>query len=150
MDKIRSFFSFILETSYDNRSIFIRLAVGLIFLSEGIQKYLFLSLLGPGRFLQLGFSHPAFWSYLTGTFEIVCGLMVVTGLFTRLASIPLFIIMLTAFVTTKWPILIDSGFWVFLHENRTDFAMMILLVYLIIFGSGKWSFDAQMNKSKQT
>jgi uncharacterized membrane protein YphA (DoxX/SURF4 family) len=126
------------------------LVVGLIFLSEGIQKYLFLSLLGTGRFLQIGFSHPAFWSYFTGTFEIICGTLVLIGLFTRLASIPLFIIMMTAFVSTKWPILITKGFWIFAHEYRTDFTMTVLLIYLIIYGSGSWSLDSGINRSLRT
>ena len=83
MSQIRNYYSLILKMNYDNRSIFARLVVGLIFLSEGIQKYMFLSLLGPGRFFEIGFSHPAFWSYWTGTFEIICGSLVLLGLFTE-------------------------------------------------------------------
>ena len=40
-----------------------RIVVGLVFLTEGIQKYLFPELLGTGRFIKLGFAHPAFWAY---------------------------------------------------------------------------------------
>jgi len=140
----------ILTTINDNRSILIRLIVGLIFLSEGIQKYLFPELLGTGRFLKIGFSHPEFLAYFTGSFEIICGVLVLFGLFTRVASIPLLIIMITAFVTTKWPILIDKGFWSMAHEYRTDFAMTLLLLYLIIYGSGKWSIDSGIIKSFKT
>jgi putative oxidoreductase len=149
MSQTRGFYSMIFKMTYDNRSLFVRLVVGLIFLSEGIQKYIFLSLLGPGRFLQIGFTHPAFWSYFTGTFEILCGSLILAGLLTRLASIPLLIIMITAFVTTKWPILVSKGFWPFAHEYRTDFAMTILLIYLITYGSGSWSLDSGINKSVQ-
>lgn len=140
----------ILSTINDNRSILIRLIVGLIFLSEGIQKYLFPEFVGTGRFIKIGFSHPEFLAYFTGTFEIICGALVLVGLFTRLASIPLFIIMITAFITTKWPILIDKGFWSMAHEYRTDFAMTLLLLYLIIYGSGKWSIDSGIIKSFKT
>jgi putative oxidoreductase len=150
MKATKSFSGSLLNITYDNRSILIRLVVGFVFLSEGIQKYLFLSLLGPGRFLQIGFSHPAFWSYFTGTFEIVCGALIIFGLLTRLASIPLFIIMVTAFIKTKWPVLINKGFWVFAHEYRADFAMTVLLIYLFIYGSGAWSLDAGMNSQKNT
>jgi putative oxidoreductase len=132
----------ILNTGSDKRTILVRLVVGLIFLSEGIQKYLFPELLGTGRFMKIGFSDPAFWAYFTGTFEIICGMLVLVGLLTRIASIPLFIIMLTAFVTTKWPMLIDKGFWVMAHEYRTDFALTLLLIYLLIDGAGKWSMDS--------
>lgn len=126
----------------DNQSVFFRIVVGLVFLTEGIQKYLFPELLGTGRFAKIGFSDPAFWAYFTGTFEIICGLLILLGLLTRLASIPPFIIMVVAFVTTKWPLLTEKGFWPFMHEYRTDFAMTILLIYLFIYGGGKWSLDS--------
>lgn len=129
----------------DNRTIFVRLSVGLIFLTEGIQKHLFPELLGTGRFLTIGFSHPAFWAYFTGTFEIVCGLLILIGLLTRLALIPLLIIMVTAFITTKWPILINKGVWPWAHEYRTDFAMTLLLLYLLIYGAGRWSVDSKIS-----
>jgi uncharacterized membrane protein YphA (DoxX/SURF4 family) len=140
----------ILNTVNDNRVILIRLIVGLIFISEGIQKYLFPELLGTGRFLQIGFSHAAFWAYFTGTFEIVCGVCVLCGLFVRLVAIPLIIIMLTAFITTKWPILITKGFWAMAHEYRTDFALTLLLIFLCIYGSGTWSLDTRLLKYPKT
>jgi putative oxidoreductase len=118
-----------------------RLAVGLIFLSEGLQKYLFPATLGTDRFEKIGFNHAAFWAYFTGTFEIVCGILILIGLFTRLAAIPLLIIMIVAFITTKYPELIEKGFWFMAHDYRTDFAMTLLLIYLIINGGGKKSVD---------
>jgi putative oxidoreductase len=118
-----------------------RLAVGLIFLSEGLQKYLFPETLGTGRFAKIGFSDPGFWAYFTGTFEIVCGILILIGLFTRLAAIPLLIIMIVSFITTKYPELIEKGFWFMAHDYRTDFAMTLLLIYLIIHGGGKKSID---------
>ncbi len=136
--------SIIFHTEDENKVLLIRLVVGLVFLTEGIQKYLFPELLGTGRFEKIGFADPAFWAYFTGTFEIVCGTLLLLGLLTRLASIPLFIIMATAFVTTKWPLLIGKGFWVMAHEYRTDFAMTLLLVYLLISGGGRWSIDKEI------
>jgi uncharacterized membrane protein YphA (DoxX/SURF4 family) len=129
-------------TGNDNRAFLIRLVVGLIFLTEGMQKYLFPELLGSGRFEKIGFTDPAFWAYFTGTFEIICGIFLLLGFFTRMASIPLLIVMVTAFVTTKWTILADKGFWSFAHEYRTDFAMTLLLIWLLIYGAGRWSVDA--------
>jgi putative oxidoreductase len=148
MKKKKGLKLFILNTMDDNRAIIIRIVVGLIFLTEGIQKFLFPDALGVGRFLKIGFSHPAFWAYFTGTFEIICSAFILLGLFTRLASIPLFIIMVTAFITTKWPILVDKGFWSMAHEYRTDFAMTLLLIYLFIYGSSNWSIDTKINKSQ--
>lgn len=140
----------IFQTEDDNRAILVRLTVGLVFLTEGIQKYLFPGLLGTGRFLTIGFSHPAFWAYFTGAFEIVCGCLVLIGFITRLASVPLLIIMITAFISTKWPILIHKGVWQWAHEYRTDFAMTLLLIYLLIYGSGHWSIDSRITNEQKT
>jgi uncharacterized membrane protein YphA (DoxX/SURF4 family) len=121
--------------------LFIRLAVGLIFLSEGLQKYILPGTAGTGRFAKIGFENPAFWAYFTGSFEIVCGILVVTGLFTRLAAVPLITIMIVAFVTTKVSLLADKGFWAFAHEYRTDFAMTLLLLFLLIYDGGNNPVD---------
>lgn len=127
-----------------------RLVVGLVFLSEGIQKFLFPGKVGTGRFSKIGFTDPAFWAYFTASFEIICGALVLFGLFTRLAAIPLLIIMLTAFVTTKWPILIEKGFWEMAHEYRTDFAMTMLLILLLKYGGGNKSLDLKITRAATT
>ena len=108
------------------------MVVGLIFLSEGVQKFI---LAGPGidRFTKIGFSHPLFWAYFVGSFEIICGIFILIGVYVRLAAIPLLIIMLTAFITTKIPILTSKGFWAFAHEYRTDFAMTMLLIMILSY-----------------
>ncbi len=150
MASLTKYLSYILETADNNRGLIIRLVVGLVFLTEGIQKYLFPDLLGTGRFMKIGFSDPEFWAYFTGTFEIICGSLVLLGLLTRVASIPLLIIMITAFITTKWPMLIKQGVWPFAHEYRTDFAMTLLLLYLLIYGAGKISFDSFIKRKLNT
>jgi len=150
MKSTNAFKAFVISTVDDNRAILVRLVVGLIFLTEGIQKFLFPELLGTGRFLKIGFSNPAFWANFTGIFEIVCSIFVLIGLFSRLASIPLFIIMITAFVTTKWPLLMDKGIWVMAHEYRTDFALTLLLIYLFFYGSGAGSVDSLIMKESKT
>jgi uncharacterized membrane protein YphA (DoxX/SURF4 family) len=150
MKKPRGLFSIIFNTTSGNGAILIRLTVGLVFLTEGIQKYLFPDLLGTGRFLTIGFSDPAFWAYFTATFEIICGSLIILGFITSVASLPLIIIMITAFVTTKIPILLHKGFWPWAHEYRTDFAMTLLLIYLIIYGGGRLSVDSKIAKSNKS
>jgi putative oxidoreductase len=139
--------SFILDSPDDSRSLLVRLIVGLIFLSEGIQKFLYPGSVGTGRFEEIGFTNPAFWAYFTASFEILCGTFILAGFLTRSASIPLLIIMITAFITTKWPLVVNDGFWSFAHAYRTDFAMTILLIYLLIYGGGKWSINKLIFKS---
>ncbi|MBW6499965.1 MAG: DoxX family protein [Bacteroidales bacterium] len=136
----------LLHTTDNYRSLIPRIIVGLVFISEGIQKFLFPELVGAGRFEKIGFSNPEFLALFVASFEIICGFMVLTGFVIRLASIPLLTIMVTAIITTKIPILLNRGFWSMAHESRTDFAMLLLLVYMIIYGSGKWSFDRLFSK----
>jgi putative oxidoreductase len=125
-----------------------RLITGLVFLSEGLQKFITPDATGGGRFAKIGFEHPEFWASFTGIFEIVCGILLLFGLFTRLAAIPLLIIMLVAFVTTKYPILIEKGFFSMAHEYRTDFAMTMLLMFLLYYGGGNFSLDNRMKHKK--
>ncbi len=141
MKTVSSLKTKILGTGNDNKTIIIRIIVGLIFISEGILKYKQVQWLGPGRFTELGFTNPFFWAYFTGAIEILCGALVLSGLLTRLASLPLLIVMLTAFFATKLPIIDTRGIWTFLHEYTTDFALTLLLILLLIHGGGKWSVD---------
>jgi uncharacterized membrane protein YphA (DoxX/SURF4 family) len=127
----------------------LRLIVGLIFLSEGLQKFITPESVGAGRFAKIGFQNPEFWASLVGSVEIVCGILLLLGFISRLAAIPLLIIMIVAFVTTKIPTLSDKGFWVFAHEYRTDFSMTMLLVFLLYFGSGNFSIDKNLISREQ-
>ena len=144
---MKKLLSIIFGTVNDYRSVLPRLIVGLVFLSEGIQKFLFPELVGVGRFEKIGFANPEFLASFVASFEIVCGTLMLIGFSVRIAAIPLFIIMVTAIATTKVPILVEKGFWSMAHEARTDFAMTILLIHLLIFGGGRWSFDSKINKS---
>lgn len=145
MKTVSSFKTKILGTGNDSKTIIIRIIVGLIFISEGMLKYKQVQWLGAGRFTDIGFTHPFFWAYFTGAFEIVCGMLILLGLFTRVATVPLLIIMLTALITTKLPLIDTSGIWTFLHDYTTDFALTLLLILLLIHGGGKWSLDRKFN-----
>jgi uncharacterized membrane protein YphA (DoxX/SURF4 family) len=123
-------------------AILIRLMVGAVFLSEGVQKFLFPDELGAGRFLKIGLPMPELLGPFVGTFEIVCGALVLLGMVTRLAAIPLLVIMAVALTTTKWPMLADGGFWAMAHEARTDWSMALGALFLLVVGAGPWSVDA--------
>ncbi len=126
--------------------VLVRLAVGLIFLSEGIQKFLFPGEIGAGRFAKIGLPSPELLGPLVGIFEIACGLLVVLGLMTRLAVIPLIVIMLVAIFSTKVPILLDKGFWSMAHDSRTDFSMLLGSMFLLVVGAGRLSLDSYLAK----
>jgi putative oxidoreductase len=123
--------------------ILIRLAVGGVFLSEGIQKFLFPADLGVGRFTKIGIPAPEVMAPFVGVVEIVCGVLLIIGLFTRLAAVPLIADMIVAIATTKIPILLGKGFWAMAHEARVDYAMLLGLVFLLFAGAGGWSVDAR-------
>lgn len=134
-------FQKIIQTNHSKTTLIIRLMVGVVFLSEGIQKFLFADSLGSGRFAKIGLPAPEFLGPFVGSFEIVCGVLVLIGFLTRLASIPLLIIMLVAIATTKSEVLANDGFWEMMHGSRTDWAMLLGSIFLIIEGGGKWSVD---------
>jgi len=134
----------IIESNAPRSVILIRLIVGAVFLSEGIQKFLYSAELGSGRFVKIGIPFPQVMGPFVGVTEIVCGALILLGLLTRLAAIPLIINMLVAISSTKIPILLKSGFWAMAHESRTDFAMLLGSIFLLITGAGLWSIDARL------
>ena len=128
-------------------TLLIRLMVGAVFLSEGIQKFLFVADVGAGRFEKIGFSSPEATAQLVACFEIACGCLVLLGLLTRIAVIPLIVIMLVAIASTKIPILQEKGFWKMAHDARTDWAMLLGSLYLLLVGAGRLSCDARLSRS---
>lgn len=140
-------FKQIIHTDHQKTTILIRLMVGVVYLSEGIQKFLFAEKLGSGRFEKIGLPNPDVLGPLVGSFEIVCGILVLVGFITRLAAIPLIVIMLTAIATTKTQVLNNEGFWAMMHGSRTDWAMLLGSIFLLVRGGGRWSVDhAFINK----
>jgi uncharacterized membrane protein YphA (DoxX/SURF4 family) len=126
--------------------VLVRLFVGLVFLFEGIQKFLYPAELGVGRFVKIGIPFPGVMSPFVGIVEILGGVLLLLGLVTRLASIALIIDMLVAIAVTKTPALLESGFWKMAHEARVDFSMLLGLLFLLIVGSGAWSVDGMFRK----
>lgn len=139
-----SLYQRIIATAAPPSVILIRLMVGGVFLSEGIQKFLFPNEVGVGRFTKIGIPSPEVMAPFVGLFEIVCGALLLLGLLTRLAATPMIIDMLVAVSTTKIPILIDKGFWNMAHEARTDYSMLLGSIFLLIVGAGAWSLDSRL------
>jgi uncharacterized membrane protein YphA (DoxX/SURF4 family) len=124
--------------------LLIRLAVGLIFFTQGILKYIDPNM-GVARFTKIGFPHPYFTAHFVGSFEIVCGIFILLGLWTRVTAVPLLIVITAAIATTKIPELFraSQGFWYMVSDARTDFAMLCSLLFLMSVGGGAWSLDAR-------
>ena len=151
----------LLRTNAPGWSILVRLVVGLVvFFPEGIQKLVFPEILDAGRFTHIGIPEPEFIGPFVGVVETLCGALIILGLLTRLAAIPLIVIMIVAIVSTKIPILLGHDFWIFhvpkiprygfwstMHEARDDFGMLLGSLYLLIEGGGKWSLDALLSRS---
>lgn len=158
-----SFYEKMISTNAPTVAILIRLMVGGVFLSEGIQKFLFRDEVGAVRFAKIGIPSPDVMAPFVGVVETVCGALILVGFLTRLAAIPLIIDMLVAILSTKIPILLGQGFWGFslrslpyygfwgmAHEARTDFAMLLGSVFLLIVGAGAWSMDARLKSNDPT
>ena len=161
MDTPIKAFKRLLETHAPAVVLLIRLMVGGVFLSEGIQKFLFADENGVGRFAKIGIPSPEVMAPFVGVVEIVCGALILLGLLTRLAAIPLIIDMLVAVLSTKIPILLGHGFWGFsprtlpyygflgmAHEARTDFSMLLGSIFLLVVGAGAWSLDARLSAGR--
>lgn len=123
--------------------LLVRILVGWVFLSEGIQKFLFSQALGAGRFAKIGIPFPQYTAPFVGVVEIVFGVLLIVGFFTSLAAIPLLIDIVVAIATTKIPMLLKQGFWSAMHEARTDFCMLLGLIAIMLFGAGRFSLDQQ-------
>jgi uncharacterized membrane protein YphA (DoxX/SURF4 family) len=146
--------------------VLIRLMVGGVFFFEGVLKFIYPDELAAGRFAKIGIPTPDVLGPFVGGVEIICGALVIIGLLTRLAAIPLLINISVAILSTKIPILLGHGFWTFtlaklprygflsmMHEARTDFSMWLGLSFLLIVGPGRWSIDwlvAGKARCKQT
>lgn len=142
------------RTSAPAAVILVRLAVGWIFLSEGLQKFLYPDLLGAGRFARIGIPAPHLLGPFVGGVEVVCGALVLVGLFTRVASLLLLVTISVAILSTKIPILLGHGYWNFSlpkvgrygfwgmsSEGRTDLALLMGTLFLAIVGAGSASAD---------
>ena len=124
-------------------ALLLRLLVGWIFLTEGIQKFLFPAALGVGRFSKIGIPYPHITAPFVGVVEIACGMLLMIGLVTRFAAVPLLIDISVAIATTKMPMLLHQGFWPAMHEGRVDFAMLLGLIAILCIGAGRISCDAK-------
>lgn len=121
----------------------VRLMIGGVFLLEGMKKFLLVEQWGAGRFTRIGIPAPNVMGPFVGAVEITCGLLVLLGLQTSIAAIPLLAVICTAIVTTKIPILLKMGFWPMEDAARTDYSMLMGLIFLLLAGSGSLSLDAR-------
>lgn len=145
-----SFVRFFLRPVPGTASIYlIRLPVGLIFFTQGILKFIDPNM-GVLRFARIGFPHPQFTAMFVGFFEIVCGVLVLVGLWTSLSAVPLLIVITTAIGATKIPELVNptQGFWYMVSDARTDFAMFCCLIFLVLEGGGSWSLDGRLHRRR--
>jgi uncharacterized membrane protein YphA (DoxX/SURF4 family) len=152
---MNALFRRLLDAGGQRANLVVRLLVGLVFVPEGVKKFLFPEQWGAGRFERIGIPAPEAMAYFVGGVEIVFGLLLLIGLLTRLATIPLLIDITVAIATTKIPLLWRAtavsakvGFWSMQAESRTDFAMLMGLLFLLLAGGGLLSLDARLNRRR--
>jgi putative oxidoreductase len=138
----------------------LRLMAGGVFLWEGILKFVFANQ-GVGRFTKLGIPAPALTANLIGMLEIVGGILIIAGFLTRLIAVPFIIEMIVAMLSTKVsmyfgtsplplpPVPPQIGLWAVLHEIRSEYAQIMVAIFLLIAGPGRWSLDALLPRRKK-
>jgi putative oxidoreductase len=142
-------------------TLLLRLMAGGVFLWEGILKFVYVNQ-GVGRFTKLGMPFPHFTAGFVGYLEIVGGLLLLSGLMTRLIAIPFIIEMIVAILSTKISMYLGTsplplppsppqvGMWAVLHEVRSEYAQLLTTAFLMINGPGKWSLDALLQRKEST
>jgi len=123
----------------------VRVIVGVVFLTEGILKFLRPSELGVGRFAHIGLPYPHLLAPVVGAVEIAGGAALIFNFFAGDAALLLLMVILTAIFTTKVPILTGHhlgpfgppkldryGILTFIHEARTDLAMLFGLIAILL------------------
>ena len=140
--------------------IIIRLMAGGVFFWEGILKFVYVNQ-GVGRFTKLGFPFPEFTAHFVGVAEIIGGLLLLFGLFTRVAAFYFVLEMIVAILTTKIALYLgtsplplppappQNGIWAVLHEIRSDYAQILTCLFLLLEGAGRRSIDFIMATSKK-
>jgi putative oxidoreductase len=139
-------------------TVLVRAAVGSVFISSGLVKFLFDNQ-GPGRFAKIGLPDAPALASFVGATEIVCGTLLLVGLFVRLAALPLVVDMVVAIVTTKLPLLFGAGpepvaappkmgFWAFAYQARLDVTMLAACAFLVVAGAGLISVDALLSRRR--
>jgi putative oxidoreductase len=142
-------------------TLLLRLMAGGVFFWEGILKFVYANQ-GVGRFTKLGIPYPHLTAASIGYLEIVGGLLLITGLMTRLIAIPFIGEMIVAILSTKIslylgrsplplpPVPPQVGFWAVLHEIRSEYAQLLTVLFLLANGPGKWSLDAVLLRKFRT
>src|SRR5215475_14450277 len=140
--------------------LFLRLMAGGVFLWEGILKFVYVNQ-GVGRFTKLGMPFPHFTADFVGYLEIFGGLLLLSGLITRLIAIPFIIEMIVAILSTKISLYLGTsplplppsppqfGMWAVLHEVRSESAQLLTPAFLLLNGPGKWSLDALLQRKRR-
>jgi putative oxidoreductase len=139
--------------------LLLRLMAGGVFFWEGILKFVYTNQ-GIGRFTKLGMPFPAFTANFVACLEIVGGLLLISGLLTRLIAVPFVLEMIVAILSTKISLYLGTsplplppappkvGMWAVLHEIRSDYAQITTSFFLLINGPGRWSLDALLQRKK--
>jgi putative oxidoreductase len=147
-------------TSAPKSALVIRLMAGGVFFWEGLLKFAYANQ-GVGRFTKLGMPVPEVLAPAIAVLEIGGGLLLMSGLGTRLISVPFIVEMIVAMLSTKISLYLGTsplpkppsppiiGVWAVLHEVRSEYAQIMSCIYLLAAGPGPWSLDALLGRRRR-
>jgi putative oxidoreductase len=136
--------------------LIIRWMTGTVFFWEGILKFVYANQ-GVGRFTKLGFPFPETTAHFVAVGEILGGLLLLLGLFTRVTALYFIIQMIVAILSTKITLYLGTsplplppapprtGIWAVLHEVRSEYAQLLTCLYLLLEGPGRRSLDFRIS-----
>jgi putative oxidoreductase len=116
----------------------VRMLVGLVFVLHGLQKLFVYHYAGVvGLFHQIGIPAPAMSAALAMAAELVGGLLLLTGLYTRVAAIPVAFTMFVAITQVH----LHAGFFAQSGGFEYPLTLLVANIALIIGGSGAFALD---------
>jgi uncharacterized membrane protein YphA (DoxX/SURF4 family) len=149
----------LIKTDQASTTILVRLMIGAVFLSEGVQKFIFPEQRSTDQFETLGFAEAEIMAHYVGVFEVLAGILILIGLFTRAGALITLIITTTAIIITNIIVVLGEsfypsalsdlqtyGFWSMAPEIHTDWAMWLGSLFLLLKGGGRWSADLAIHK----
>ncbi|HUO57072.1 MAG TPA: DoxX family protein [bacterium] len=121
----------------------LRVVAGFMFLFHGAQKLF--GLFGDPNMMPPAGSQM----WIGGIIELVAGVLVMIGLWTRWAAFVASGEMAVAYFQFHWKFAFTNAFFPIVNHGEMAVLYCFVFLYIATNGAGKWSFDGSMGKKKK-